>query len=95
MAQSRIISPLRQARVTRKLSLDELGLQSGIERSKLGRAERGYAQLRADELEAIAGVLGIDAKNLSPMRRVGRKGGAKMRQEQPACAPRPRRRRWS
>jgi transcriptional regulator with XRE-family HTH domain len=53
------ISSLRTIRQQRSLTLDELGLRARIERSKLSRAERGYALLHRDELGRIARVLKV------------------------------------
>ena len=60
------ISPLRRTRLARQLSLDELGLRAGIERSKLGRAERGYTSLSPDQLGRIARILQVEPKQIQP-----------------------------
>lgn len=46
------------------LSIDELGLRAGIERSRLSRAERGYVHLNHDELTRLALHLGLEADHL-------------------------------
>jgi transcriptional regulator with XRE-family HTH domain len=56
---------LRALRVERGLSLDELGHRAGIERSRLSRAERGYARLSDVELEKIASIIGADVEILA------------------------------
>ena len=54
-------SPLRRRRLRLGLSLDELGLRTGIDRSKLSRIERGYAHLTADEIKRVQRALGMNA----------------------------------
>lgn len=66
MTTSRFPTPrLRDVRKARHLSLDELALRSGSERSKLSRAERGYAKFNSDELKRLADVLRVPVKALT------------------------------
>lgn len=58
------VSTLRRARADRGLSLDELGLRASVERTKLGRAERGYANLTKEELDRISRALGVESSAL-------------------------------
>jgi transcriptional regulator with XRE-family HTH domain len=46
-------SRIRQIRSKQGLTLDELGRRTNIDRTKLSRAERGYARLTADEMKRI------------------------------------------
>jgi len=55
---------LRAQRLQCGLSLDELGRRAGVERSRLSRAERGYARLSEIELERIALVLDLPVEHL-------------------------------
>lgn len=57
---------LRDIRKAKGLTLDELARRAKSERSKLSRAERGYAKLREDELRRVARALGISVKQLAP-----------------------------
>lgn len=59
------VSSLRQVRLQQKLSLDELGHRARVERTKLGRAERGYARLTSDELRRVARVLRLPVRSFS------------------------------
>lgn len=58
-------SPLRQERVRQSLSIDELARRSGIERSVLGRYERGYARLRPEQLRRVARILRVPVRQIS------------------------------
>ncbi len=49
----------RELRERLGLSLDEAGRRASIERSRLSRYERGYAELRAEESARLASVLGV------------------------------------
>jgi transcriptional regulator with XRE-family HTH domain len=54
------ISPLRRRRLRLRLSLDEVALRTGIDRSKLSRAERKYAHLTVEEMKRVQRVLGMN-----------------------------------
>ena len=56
---------LREHRQRLHLSIDELSRRVGVERSKLSRAERGYVELRDDEVKRIAALLGVSTKKLT------------------------------
>ena len=51
---------IRVRRTELRLSMDELGRRSGIERSRLSRAERGYVKLSADEIARLQDILELD-----------------------------------
>jgi transcriptional regulator with XRE-family HTH domain len=58
------ISLLRAFRSARGLTLDELGKRARIERSKISRAERGFAKLSKDELRRLSRVLRVRVVDL-------------------------------
>ena len=62
---------IRERRIHLDLSLDELGLRCGIERSRLSRGERGYVTLDNEELGRIAKELGVSARRLRVPRAAG------------------------
>lgn len=59
------VSVLRAFRSARGLTLDELGKRAKIERSRLSRAERGYATLSKDDLRRLAHVLRVRVVDLT------------------------------
>lgn len=56
---------LRNMRLNKKLTLDELGRRARLERSKLSRVERGYAALTEEERGRLAAELGVPAGELT------------------------------
>jgi transcriptional regulator with XRE-family HTH domain len=56
---------LRALRHHQGLSIDELSKRSKIERSRLSRAERGYVELRDEEVKRIASLLGVAQRLLT------------------------------
>ena len=57
---------LRKKRAERKITQEALTLQCGIDRSYLGRIERGEVNITVLKLYELASVLQIDAKELLP-----------------------------
>lgn len=57
---------LRKKRVEKKITQEALALQCGIDRSYLGRIERGEVNITVLKLYELASVLQIDAKELLP-----------------------------
>ena len=57
---------LRKKRAEKKITQEALALQCGIDRSYLGRIERGEVNITVLKLYEIASVLQIDAKELLP-----------------------------
>lgn len=57
---------IRNRRIQLKLTQESLALQSGIDRSYMGRIERGEVNLTVEKIYEIAFVLKIDAKDLLP-----------------------------
>ncbi|MEZ9856382.1 helix-turn-helix transcriptional regulator [Vibrio breoganii] len=57
---------LRNKRKGKAISQDKLALISDIDRSYIGRIERGEVNITLDKLYKIAEVLGCDAKELLP-----------------------------
>ena len=55
---------LRRLRVERGLSQERLALASGIDRSYVGRIERGSENVTVEALEALATVLGVQVRQL-------------------------------
>lgn len=55
---------LKRIRVDRALSQERLALESSIDRSYVGRVERGSENVTVSTLEALAGVLGIEVIEL-------------------------------
>jgi transcriptional regulator with XRE-family HTH domain len=55
---------LRKMRVDRGLSQEKLALEAGIDRSYVGRIERGLENVTVAALEALASVLDIDVSQL-------------------------------
>ena len=57
---------LRKTRAEKKITQEALALQCGIDRSYLGRIERGEVNITVLKLYELASVLQIDAKELLP-----------------------------
>lgn len=57
---------IRNKRVQQKLTQESLTLQSGIDRSYMGRIERGEVNLTVEKIYEIAFILKVDAKDLLP-----------------------------
>lgn len=55
---------LRKLRVERALSQERLALEAGIDRSYVGRVERGEENVTVETLEALAGVLQVPVRYL-------------------------------
>ena len=55
---------LRALRVTRGLSQERLALDAGIDRSYVGRVERGSENVTVSALEALATVLDVPVRRL-------------------------------
>ena len=55
---------LRKKRAEKKITQEALALQCGIDRSYLGRIERGEVNITVLKLYELASVLQIDAKEL-------------------------------
>ncbi|MBZ9897276.1 helix-turn-helix domain-containing protein [Mesorhizobium sp. BR1-1-6] len=55
---------LRKLRVEQGLSQERLALAAEIDRSYVGRVERGSENVTIDKLEALAMVLGVSASDL-------------------------------
>ena len=57
---------IRNARLKQEISQEKLALICDIDRSYLGRIERGEVNITLEKLYEIASALGIDAKSLLP-----------------------------
>ncbi|MFT4020000.1 MAG: helix-turn-helix transcriptional regulator [Acinetobacter sp.] len=57
---------IRNFRDDKKISQESLALMCGIDRSYLGRIERGEVNITVSKLYLIASFLEIDAKSLLP-----------------------------
>ena len=57
---------IRNKRLERNITQEMLSLQCGIDRSYMGRIERGEVNLTVEKLYEIATVLKISAKDLLP-----------------------------
>ncbi len=55
---------LRRLRVAKGLSQERLALEAGIDRSYVGRIERGLENVTVSALEALAAVLGSNVRDL-------------------------------
>lgn len=62
----RLGANIRAFRKATNMSQDELALQSGIDRSYIGRIERGEVNITVEKLYKIAAVLLCDPKGLLP-----------------------------
>lgn len=65
LAQS-IGSQIRNVRTQKNISQEQLALLTGIDRSYLGRIERGEVSVTVEKLAQIAHVLNLDIKSLIP-----------------------------
>ncbi|MDG3556345.1 helix-turn-helix transcriptional regulator [Acinetobacter bereziniae] len=59
-------SQIRKVRKQERVSQEQLALLTGIDRSYLGRIERGEVSVTVEKLAQIAHVLNVDIKNLIP-----------------------------
>lgn len=57
---------IRNKRTDQNITQEALALQCGIDRSYLGRIERGEVNLTVEKLYEIASTLGINVKELLP-----------------------------
>ena len=57
---------IRKQRTQKSITQESLALQCGIDRSYMGRIERGEVNLTVEKLYEIASVLGASAKELLP-----------------------------
>jgi transcriptional regulator with XRE-family HTH domain len=57
---------IRNKRIERNLSQESVALLSGIDRSYIGRIERGQVNITVEKLYVIAKVLDIPIKELLP-----------------------------
>ncbi len=57
---------IRKKRKEKKITQEALALQCGIDRSYIGRIERGEVNLTVEKLYEIATVLEVDMKELLP-----------------------------
>ena len=57
---------IRECRTKQKISQEKLALLCNIDRSYLGRIERGEVNITVEKLYEIALVLEVDAKTLIP-----------------------------
>lgn len=57
---------IRNARHNKKISQEKLALICDIDRSYLGRIERGEVNITVEKLYELATALEVDAKNLLP-----------------------------
>ena len=57
---------IRKKRTQQSITQESLALQCGIDRSYMGRIERGEVNLTVEKLYEIALVLGVSAKELLP-----------------------------
>ena len=57
---------IRKQRTQQSITQESLALQCGIDRSYMGRIERGEVNLTVEKLYEIASVLGASAKELLP-----------------------------
>jgi transcriptional regulator with XRE-family HTH domain len=63
-AKKRSGARLRQLREAKKLSQEAVALASGLDRSYLGRIERGQANLSLVNINRVADALGVEAGEL-------------------------------
>lgn len=59
-------SKIREARKNKSISQEQLALLTIIDRSYLGRIERGEVSVTVEKLAQIAHVLNVDIKSLIP-----------------------------
>jgi len=58
---------LRAKRKERSISQDDLALKSGVDRSYVGRIERGEVNITLDKVYRLASVLECEARDLLPI----------------------------
>ncbi len=63
---SKIGNIIRKKRVEKDITQEMLALQCNIDRSYMGRIERGEVNLTVEKLYMIAKVLAVDVKQLLP-----------------------------
>ena len=63
---SKIGNIIRKKRVEKDITQEMLALQCNIDRSYMGRIERGEVNLTVEKLYMIAKVLEVDVKQLPP-----------------------------
>lgn len=57
---------IRETRKSKSISQEQLALRTAIDRSYLGRIERGEVNITVEKLDQISQTLDIDPKNLLP-----------------------------
>ncbi|WP_442768960.1 helix-turn-helix domain-containing protein [Acinetobacter bohemicus] len=57
---------IRKERQKKKISQEHLALRCGIDRSYMGRIERGQVNVTVEKLYLIASILDIEVKKLLP-----------------------------
>lgn len=57
---------IRDTRISKKITQESLALQCGIDRSYLGRIERGEVNLTVEKLYELANTLEVNVKELLP-----------------------------
>jgi len=57
---------IRETRKSKSISQEQLALRTAIDRSYLGRIERGEVNITVEKLYQISHTLDIDPKNLLP-----------------------------
>lgn len=57
---------IRETRKSKSISQEQLALRTAIDRSYLGRIERGEVNITVEKLYQISQTLDIDPKNLLP-----------------------------
>lgn len=57
---------IRETRKSKSISQEQLALRTAIDRSYLGRIERGEVSITVEKLYQISQTLDIDPKNLLP-----------------------------
>jgi transcriptional regulator with XRE-family HTH domain len=57
---------IRKVRQEKKISQEKLALMCGLDRSYMGRIERGEVNITLEKLYLIASILKIDVKKLLP-----------------------------
>lgn len=65
-ARERFAAGLRQARLQRGMSQEELAHLAGLHRTYVGSVERGERNVSIDNMERLAQALGLDVADLLP-----------------------------
>ncbi|WP_295718280.1 helix-turn-helix transcriptional regulator [uncultured Halovibrio sp.] len=60
-------SNVREVRRARAISQDQLALRAGIDRSYMGRIERGQVNITLEKVYRLAEALGWDVRELLPL----------------------------